>query len=74
MLVQLSDVLNFIGIIFRISGGNGLDVLLFLVWDKLDKEFVNIQLKDLEIIVILGMGGFGCVELVSLRLLIKGFV
>lgn len=50
----------------RTSGGNGSDVLLSPVRDKPDKEFANIQLKDLEIIATLGMGGFGRVELTQI--------
>lgn len=49
----------------RTSGSNGSDVLLSPVRDKPDKEFLNVQLKDLEVIATLGMGGFGRVELVS---------
>jgi hypothetical protein len=49
----------------RTSGSNGSDLLLSPVRDKPDKEFINIQLKDLEVIATLGMGGFGRVELVS---------
>lgn len=63
----------FLGVVPRTSGGNGSDVLLSPVRDKPDKEFANIQLKDLEIVATLGMGGFGRVELVSQRLSGKGF-
>lgn len=60
-----------ISLLVRTSGGNGSDVLLSPVRDKPDKEFANIQLKDLEVIATLGMGGFGRVELVSENTIMK---
>ena len=60
-----------ISLLVRTSGGNGSDVLLSPVRAKPDKEFANIQLKDLEVIATLGMGGFGRVELVSENTIMK---
>ncbi|XP_021352271.1 cGMP-dependent protein kinase 1-like [Mizuhopecten yessoensis] len=48
------------------SGGNGSEMPLSPMREKVDKEYQEIQLDHLELVATLGMGGFGRVELVQL--------
>ncbi|XP_069125517.1 cGMP-dependent protein kinase 1-like [Argopecten irradians] len=50
----------------RSSGGNGSEVPLSPMREKVDKEYQDIHLDHLELVATLGMGGFGRVELVQL--------
>ncbi|XP_033750049.1 cGMP-dependent protein kinase 1-like isoform X1 [Pecten maximus] len=50
----------------RSSGGNGSEVPLSPMREKVGQEYLDIQLDHLELVATLGMGGFGRVELVQL--------